>query len=167
MKSKDSKILVKNEPLTLRHKKGFGAWTYHIVIPNTADIQGKWGDLKVSGKIDNYILETMNLAPRKNEDKIISINKTIRKAINKFPGDILLVSLYLHEPQKPIHQNEILSCFKDAAVLEEFNRLEELKQGEIIAEIQNTSESNKQAEKINYFIEYLFQLKDNTNLNLL
>lgn len=90
------RMLIENQVLQLQYKRGYGAWTYHLVIPNTADIPGKWGYLKVSGLIDDYELEEMNLAPRKNRDKIISINKDIRNAIGKGAGDTVTVTLYLH-----------------------------------------------------------------------
>jgi hypothetical protein len=64
-------------------------------IPNSKHINGKWGDIKVSGLIDNYKIEARNLAPIKGEDKMLSINSEIRKAINKKGGDIVTESLYL------------------------------------------------------------------------
>jgi hypothetical protein len=89
------KKLISNKKLKLNYKPGFGAWTYHLRIPNTEHIEGKWGSLKVSGTIDGYKIENLNLAPRKSEDKIISINKTIRDAIKKDGGDFVTVTLYL------------------------------------------------------------------------
>lgn len=55
------------------------------------------GVLKVSGTIDDYEIKNINLAPRKNEDKIISINKKIRDSIGKSGGDMVTVTLYLHD----------------------------------------------------------------------
>lgn len=83
--------------LTLHHQPGFGAWTYHLRIPHTADLDGRWGDMKVSGTIDGYPVESINLAPRKGEDKIISINRQIRDAIGKGGGDTVTVTLHLHD----------------------------------------------------------------------
>lgn len=88
--------IIENEILELHYKKGFGAWTYHLRLPRTASIKGKWGELKVSGTIDNFEVKNINLAPRKDEDKIISINKEIREAIGKSGGDMVTVTLYLH-----------------------------------------------------------------------
>ena len=65
--------IIDNQELKLEYKKGFGAWTYHLRIPGTANIEGKWGFLKVSGTIDGYEIKSINLAPRKNEDKIIRL----------------------------------------------------------------------------------------------
>jgi hypothetical protein len=86
-----------NIKLRLEYLKGFGAWTYHIRIPGTANIEGRWGYMKVSGTIDGYEIKNLNLAPRKNEDKIISINKKIRDAIGKTGGDMVTVTLYLNQ----------------------------------------------------------------------
>lgn len=89
--------LLKNEVLTLEYQPGFGAWTYHVRIPNTKDLEGRWGFMKVSGTIDGYEIKNLNLAPRKGEDKIISINKEIRDAIGKKGGDKVKVTLYLND----------------------------------------------------------------------
>ncbi|CDR30129.1 Domain of uncharacterised function (DUF1905) [Acholeplasma oculi] len=91
------KKLLDHQKLTLIYQPGFGSWTYHLVIPKTASIKGTWGSLRVIGKIDDYILHEHNLAPRKDEDKIISINKKIRSTINKSGGDLVTVTLYLLE----------------------------------------------------------------------
>lgn len=88
--------LITDQELVLQYRRGFGAWTYHLVIPGTAHIAGKWGHLKVSGIIDGCAIGPMNLAPRKDDDKIISINKEIRSAIGKGAGDKVKVTLYLH-----------------------------------------------------------------------
>ena len=89
--------IIDNQELKLEYKKGFGAWTYHLRIPGTANIEGKWGFLKVSGTIDGYEIESINLKKKKNEDKIISINKKIRDAIGKSGGDTVHVTLFLHD----------------------------------------------------------------------
>lgn len=89
-------LLLENVQLELKYKPNFGAWTYHLRIPNTKDLDSRWGFLKVTGTIDGYEIKNINLAPRKNEDKIISVNKKIRDAIGKTGGDIVTVTLYLH-----------------------------------------------------------------------
>lgn len=91
------KLLLDKEKLILRYKQGFGAWTYHLVIPRSESISGTWGTMKVFGKIDHHIIRNLNLAPRKNENKIISINQEIRKSIKKNQGEEVICSLYLLE----------------------------------------------------------------------
>lgn len=89
------KKIIENQKLLLVYQPGFGSWTYHIRLPETSGIKGTWGSMKVIGKIDNYIVRGINLAPRKDEDKIISINKEIRNTIHKKGGDQVNVTLYL------------------------------------------------------------------------
>jgi len=89
-------LLLENIKLELQYKPNFGSWTYHLRIPNTKHLDSRWGLLKVSGTIDGYEIKNINLAPRKNEDKIISINKKIRESIGKTGGDTVIVTLYLH-----------------------------------------------------------------------
>jgi hypothetical protein len=60
--------LIKDKQLPINFNLGKGAWTYSIIIPNTKDLKGKWGDLKVSGSIDNYNLECKNISPKKGYD---------------------------------------------------------------------------------------------------
>lgn len=88
------KCLIKDEEMVIQYLHGKGAWTYHLVIPNIKNIKGKWGDIKVYGAIDNYQLELKNLAPTKSGNKLLAINGTIRKAINKTGGDKVKVTLY-------------------------------------------------------------------------
>ncbi len=89
--------ILDNQKLILQYRPNFGAWTFHLRLPGTKDIDGRWGYMKVSGTIDGYEIKGLNLAPRKNEDKLISINKRIRDAIGKKDGDEVMVTLYLHE----------------------------------------------------------------------
>jgi hypothetical protein len=127
--------IIKDEKLELKYEQGKGAWTYHLRIPNSKHIEGKWGDIKVSGLIDNYKVEARNLAPIKGEDKMLSVNSEIRKAINKKGGDIVTVSLYLLSNQEEITEKQILETFKESGVLEAFEKLNELKKNEILESI--------------------------------
>ncbi|MFD2827596.1 DUF1905 domain-containing protein [Leeuwenhoekiella polynyae] len=149
------KNIVDNQELELVYKKGNGAWTYHIVIPNTADIDGTWGSLKVSGLLDDYELKEMNLAPRKEEDKMISINEEIRDAIGKSGGDLVTVTLYLHTHDRIDTNSEILKCFDDAGVLDSFKSMNEDEQDEIITDITSKRTEVKQIEQINHYINQL------------
>lgn len=144
-----------NQLLTLKYKKGFGAWTYHLVIPGTAGIEGKWGFLKVSGWIDDYELKPMNLAPRKGEDKLISINQEIRTSIGKKAGDTVKVTLYLHSPDRIETNAQVLKCFEDAGVLKQFNHLENSERVEIVRAITDAKTDTKQITLINHFIDKL------------
>lgn len=149
------KKIIENTPLELTYERGKGAWTYHIVIPNTAKIKGKWGTLKVSGHIDDYPLEEINLAPRKDQDKMISINKNIREAIGKGGGDQVRLTLYLLTQDKLNDASEILNSFEIAGVLDKFKALKPEKKDEIITKISQQTTEEKQIELINTYIQQL------------
>tara|TARA_R110002012_G_scaffold321930_1_gene552465 strand:- start:43464 stop:43931 length:468 start_codon:yes stop_codon:yes gene_type:complete len=148
-------FIIENEELTLQYIPGNGAWTYQLIIPNTKDIKGKWGDLKVTGTIDGYKIKNKNLGPVKNADKKMAINSEIRKAINKDGGDTVMVSLYLENQIETNDSSDILECFKDAQVLQIFERLNKTEQTEILKEIWTVATDDQKAEKIIKAIENL------------
>ena len=152
--------LVKDEILELKYEQGKGAWTYHIQIPNTKHIVGKWGSLKVSGTIDNYKIDSINLFTITGQDKLISINDKIRKAINKGGGDKVTVTLYLLTSKEQITENEILETFKESGILKAFKKLPDEEQKEIIGKIVSTKSEEKQIKVILKFIDQLSKSND-------
>lgn len=142
------KYIIKDEQLRLVHQPGKGAWTYHLRIPNSKDIEGKWGDIKVSGSIDKFKIESRNLAPIKDEDKMLSVNSEIRKAINKKGGDFVQVTLYLLANKNKITKNEVLESFEESNVLQEFNKLSEIDRKEILNSITLQKNEEKQIKLI-------------------
>lgn len=153
--------IVENEELEIQHIPGNGAWTYQLIIPNTKDIKGKWGDLKVSGKIDDYQIENKNLGPLKNSDKKMSLNSEIRNFIGKSGGKFVNVTLYLvsQNLEKKNENEMIFECFKDAEVLKIFEKLKIEEQNEIIENINSVTKENQKVEKIVKFIAKLEQQK--------
>jgi hypothetical protein len=149
--------IVENEKLEIRYVPGNGAWTYHLIIPNTKDIKGKWGDLKVSGKIDEYEIINKNLAPLKNSDKKLSLNFEIRDFIGKGGGEFVNVTLYLvnQNVEKKDENEMIFDCFKDAGVLNTFKKLKIEEQNDIIQDINSSATENQKVEKIVKFIAKL------------
>lgn len=147
--------IIKDEKLELKYEHGKGAWTYHLRIPNSKNIDGKWGDIKVSGLIDNYKIEARNLAPIKGEDKMLSINSEIRKAINKKGGDIVTVSLYLLSKKEEITEKQILETFKELGVLEAFKKLNEFEKNEVLESIISQKIEEKQIKIIIKHIDKL------------
>ena len=153
-------FIVENEKLEIQYIPGNGAWTYQLIIPNTKNIKGKWGDLKVSGKIDNFEIKNKNLGPMKNADKKMALNSEIRNSIGKGAGDFVNVTLFLeNQNEEKTNENEmIFECFKDAEVLSIFNKLKIDEQNEIILSINSTATENQKVEKIVKFIAKLEQL---------
>ena len=152
--------LVKDEVLELKYEAGKGAWTYHIQVPNTKHIVGKWGSLKVSGTIDNYTIDSINLFTIGGQDKLISVNDKIRKAINKSGGDTVTVTLYLLTSKEPITEKEILDTFINSGVLKSFNKLPKEDRIKIIEKISSTKSEDKQ---VNLILKYIDQLGDDND----
>lgn len=150
--------LVKDEKLELKHQPGKGAWTYHLQIPNTKHIVGKWGSMKVSGTIDNYSIESINLAKLGDQDKLISINDKIRKAINKSGGDTVTVTLYLMTSKAQITEKEVLETFKESGVLDAYKKLPKDERNEMMEKITSQKSEDQQVKMI---LKYLDQLNVN------
>jgi hypothetical protein len=154
------KYIVKDEKLELKYQSGKGAWTYHLRIPNSKNIEGKWGYIKVSGFIDNFKIEARNLAPIKGEDKMLSINSEIRKAINKKGGDFVTVTLYLLSNKERITESQILETFKESNVLKAFKKLNAEERNEILESIISQKNEEKQIKIIIKHIDKLSKQND-------
>jgi Domain of unknown function (DUF1905) len=152
--------IIKDEKLELIFQPGKGAWTYHLRIPNSKNIEGKWGDIVVSGFIDNFEISRRQLAPIKGEDKMLSINAEIRKAINKKGGDIVTVTLYLLSNKERITENQILETFKESNVLKAFKKLNTVEKNEIIDSIISQKNDEKQIKVIVKHIDKLSKQND-------
>jgi hypothetical protein len=142
------KTILKNEKLILRHEPGKGAWTYHLVIPGTKDIRGSWGEMKVSGTIDGYEFKDLNLAPVTDADKMISVNGTIRKAINKSGGDEVIVTMYKNSDNKLRSKDQLFDIFNDAGILTKLKSLSDEEQEKIIHMILSQTNGSMQEQKI-------------------
>jgi hypothetical protein len=147
--------LVKDQKLELKYEPNKGAWTYHIQIPNTKHIIGKWGSLKVSGFIDDYKIESINLFTISGQDKLISVNQKIRKEIKKSGGDTVNVTLYLLTSKEQITEKEIIETFKDAEVLKAFENLFEDEKNNIIGQIISIKSEENQVKTIFKFVDQL------------
>jgi Domain of unknown function (DUF1905) len=140
--------LVKNKKLELKYVPNKGAWTYHIKIPNSKHILGRWGFLKASGTIDNYKIENKNLFTITGQDKLISINAEIRKAINKTGGDLVKVTLYLSATKEQITEKQVLETFKESNVLKKFQKLTADEKSEILTNIFSQKSEDNQIKAI-------------------
>ena len=142
--------IIENRKLEIQYIPGNGAWTYQLIIPNTKDIKGKWGDIKVSGKIDSFEIKNKNLGPMKNSDKKMALNSEIRNSIGKGAGDFVNVTLYLENQneENAIGSDMIFQCFKDADVFNLFKNLNVEEQNEIIESINSSATENQKIEKI-------------------
>ena len=127
--------IVKDKKLELKHEPGNGSWTYHLKVPHTKGLPGKWGDIKVSGSIDGYLIEYRNLAPIKGEDKLLSVNSSIRKAINKGGGEVVTVTLHLLNKKQAVTEKQVLESFRESDVNRQYKSLSKAEQNVILQDI--------------------------------
>jgi hypothetical protein len=140
--------IVQDQELVIQYWPGKGAWTYHLVIPNSRDIPGTWGHIKVSGTIDDYVVHLRNLAPRKNEDKILSVNATIRQHLGKQAGDSVRVTLYQEAANLVSDEADVLACLEDAGVLTQFRARSVEDQQTILRDVLSQPDEASQEKKI-------------------
>lgn len=148
-------FIVKDEELEIQYIPGNGAWTYQLIIPNTKEIKGRWGDLKVSGTIDNYKIENKNLGPLKNSDKKMALNSEIRNSIKKGAGDTVRVTLSLQNKTTKKDNQIIFDCFTDAGVLSIFQKVNLTMQNELLDGINEAATEDLKVEKILKAVEKL------------
>ena len=127
--------IVQDQELVIQHWPGKGAWTYHLVIPNSRDIPGTWGHIKVSGTIDDYAFEGRNLAPRTNQDKMLSVNAAIRQHLGKQAGDTVRVTMYREAAPALSTEADIRACLDDAGVLPQFSARTVAEQQALLREV--------------------------------
>ena len=108
--------------------------------------------MKASGTIDNYPIEKINLFTISGQDKLISINEKIRKAINKTGGEKVKITLYLLTSNQQFTEDEILETFSHSGVLEVFESLSEDEKKRIIEEIKTQKSEEKQVKTLSKFI---------------
>lgn len=150
--------IIREKELVIDYLPGKGAWTYHLKLPGTKDIKGKWGDIKVMGTIDGFDIGCKNLMPHKGGDKWIAVNGDIRKAINKTSGDTVTVTLYLKPTSNSDDHTDILECFRDADVMKQFAALPAKGQEAILADINAQQNDAMQEKRILYHINQLERL---------
>jgi hypothetical protein len=115
--SGERSFVIKDELLPLQYQPGMGAWTFHLEIPSTQDLKGAWGKLKVSGTLDGLVLTSHNLFSRKGKNKLLSINKELRNALQKSPGDCIRVTLFLDKAEVSLGSDLLVELAKELGCL--------------------------------------------------
>jgi Domain of unknown function (DUF1905) len=140
--------IVQSQELVLEYWPGKGAWTYRLTIPNSQHIPGTWGHIKVSGTIDDYVIQSRNLAPLKSGIKMLSVNADIRKHTGKQAGDKVRVTLYLEPTNLLREAADVLSCLEDADVLGQFNALSAESRDALLHNILSQPDEVRQEKKL-------------------
>lgn len=101
-----------NKTYTIEKYPGKGGWCYVVIKEIPASKKRKGGLVRVTGAIDDFVIEKYNLMPMKNGFLFLPIRAEIRKQIKKKEGDNVRIVLY--EDNTPLEiPEELQLCFKD------------------------------------------------------
>ncbi len=91
---------------------GKGGWTYAEIPGIPMNKNNPFGWVRVSGKIDDFVLEKYKLMPMGNGHLFLPVKAAIRKKIKKEAGDY--VDIYLFEDERPEGiPEELEACFEN------------------------------------------------------
>ncbi len=143
---------------------GKGGWTY-IELPEIKQpINGKFGMLRVKGKVDQCDIYSIHLMPKGNGVLMLPLNLYIRKQIKKKKGDEVLVVLYKDHDEMPI-PNEFMECLEaEPEALAYFTTLSGSIKRNVIQYIYQATKEETRAKRIVMFMNRLIR-KDIHNSN--
>ncbi|GAA4352754.1 YdeI/OmpD-associated family protein [Hymenobacter saemangeumensis] len=86
-----------NGPVTLEKFSGKGAWTYAPVGVLAQAPKTHFGVLKVTGRIDEVMLNDCALMPMGQGRRFLAVNAALRKQLGKQAGDVVQLQLFAQE----------------------------------------------------------------------
>ncbi|SKC23603.1 DUF1905 domain-containing protein [Alkalitalea saponilacus] len=108
----------------LQKFSGKGGWTY-LEVPEVEPDKHAWfGEVEISGRIDDFRFENRKLLPMGNGRLFLPVNAKIRKEIQKEAGETVSLELEIHS-NDVVTPDEILNCFQyePASTYENYLRL--------------------------------------------
>ncbi len=102
-----SNLAIVDREYTIQRFEGKGGWHYVMIQEDIKAYKGKFGWIQVRGTIDAYDMGSFQLAPYGKGNAMLTLNATVRKAINKGVGDSIKVVLYALESGISTSPNEI------------------------------------------------------------
>ncbi|TCO06788.1 DUF1905 domain-containing protein [Natronoflexus pectinivorans] len=95
----------------LQKFSGKGGWTY-LEVPEVEPDKHAWfGEVEVSGRIDNFRFSNRKLLPMGNGRLFLPVNLKIRNEIQKEAGETVYLELQIHA-NDVVTPEEILDCFQ-------------------------------------------------------
>lgn len=107
----ESEVLLFSDEYLLQKMPGKGGWTYAILPPVPKEMVGAFGQVKIKGTIDSYVIKSANLMPMGNGSRFLPVKAEIRKKIGKQAGDYVQITLYLDKSPFEIPQ-ELIECLQ-------------------------------------------------------
>jgi hypothetical protein len=144
----------------LRKHAGKGGWTY-AAIPEIAQDKHAWfGWVKVRGSIDGYEIANYHLMPMGNGTLFMPVKSDIRKKIGKNEGDWVHIILYSEELPTVVPDDFLLCLKDDPTAYENFQKLSEAEQKELVDWIYSVKKDNAKVERIAQMMDKLIFCPD-------
>jgi hypothetical protein len=95
-----------NADITLEKFPGKGGWTYAPLPPGTAATNVHFNMLRVSGRIDDYVLERAQLMFMGQGRLFLPVKAAIRQQLGKQAGDVVRLVLFRADEDAPLAVSE-------------------------------------------------------------
>ncbi len=157
MESVSSQTPLVDQEYLLQKYPGKGGWTFAIIPEIQQDKHAWFGWVKVRGSIDGYEISNYHLMPMGNSTLFLPVKAEIRKKIGKNEGDWVHVILYSQELPNVVPE-DFLTCLKeDSVALQNFQKLSETEQKELIDWIYSVKNDEMKVERIAKVLDKLTQ----------
>lgn len=132
----------------LQKYPGKGGWTYAIIPEISQDKHAWFGWLKVRGSIDGYEISNFHLMPLGNGTLFLPVKAEIRKKIGKQEGDWVHIILFSQDLPRVVHEDFLICLQDDPIAYQNFQKLNNAAQKEIIDWIYSVKNDDMKVERI-------------------
>lgn len=136
---------------------GKGGWSYILITEISPDFRDHFGQVKVSGAIDHYLLENATLMPYGNGKFFLPLNANIRKQLQKEAGDSVQLKIYLSRSSKMNESNLIEILADEPSALSFYKHLPENEKSHYLKWINDTQNEETQVERIAKVVNDLYE----------
>lgn len=101
-----------NREALIERFPGKGGWSYILIPEISPDYRNHFGQVKVSGSIDSYVLDKVILMPMGDGKLFLPLNAGIRKQLQKQVGDTVQLKIYLNKSAR-ITETDFIEILAD------------------------------------------------------
>ena len=135
-----------NAEVVLSRFPGKGGWTYAPIGQLPFKVKTHFGNLKVSGRLDELVLTDAHLMPMGKGLRFLPVNAELRKRLGKQAGDMVHLQLFVTD--EPIGSTISLADFTEClaevpAALRAFEALAAPQQQELFEQVASADEQQQ------------------------
>lgn len=137
-----------NREALIERFPGKGGWSYILIPEISRDHRNHFGQVKISGAIDNYVLDNVILMPMGNGTLFLPLNANIRKQLQKQAGDIVHLKIYLNRSNRITEVDFIDILADEPAALQFYRTLSAAEKLSYLDRINDTKNEEAQIARI-------------------